>query len=269
LRIPKINNLFFKKSPYREIGIGWLREKIIKHYDSNDLKIVHACGKIINYKSNEELIHCLKEIFFDGIYMFESKKENPLIIDCGAHIGMSVLNFKQQYPNARIIAFEPDFTNFQILQNNLTNWKFSNVEIFQNPVWNNHEEIIFEASGAMGGKIINNTTNDDVSLKIRAIRLVDFLNKEIDFLKIDIEGAEYEVIKDCKDNLKFVKNLFVEYHSTFKDQNKLIEIISIINEAGFQFYIKEANSVFSQPFLKNKINTPFDIQLNIFAFRNA
>lgn len=94
---------------------------------------------------------------------------------------MSVLNFKQQYPNARIIAFEPDFTNFQILQNNLTNWKFSNVEIFQNPVWNNHEEIIFEASGAMGGKIINNTTNDDVSLKIRAIRLVDFLNEEIDF----------------------------------------------------------------------------------------
>jgi hypothetical protein len=95
------------------------------------------------------------------------------------------------------------------------------------------------------------------------------LNKEIDLLKIDIEGAEYEVIKDCKDKLKFIKNLFVEYHSTFEDQHKLVEILSIINDAGFNFYIKEANNVFPKPFIKNKINTPFDIQLNIFAFRNA
>lgn len=269
MRLPRISKILTKRSPYRSVGISWIKEKIIKHDDSQHLKQILACGEKINYKRNEELIHCLKEIFFDGIYTFESKKEMPFIIDCGAHIGMSILNFKQQYPNARIMAFEPDLTNFEILQKNIENWKFNNIEIFQNPIWNKNEEIIFEASGAMGGKIANNTANDEVSLKIRAIRLADLLNKEIDFLKIDIEGAEYEVIKDCKDKMKFIKNLFVEYHSTFEDQHKLVEILSIINDAGFSFYIKEANNVFPKPFLKSKINTPFDIQLNIFAFRNA
>lgn len=269
MRLPSIKKIFSVRSPYRSVGISWIREKIIKHDESENLKQIHACGKQIYYKRNEELIHCLREIFFDGIYTFESQKENPLIIDCGAHIGMSVLNFKQQYPNSTILAFEPDLTNFEILQNNVSKWNFSNVQIFQNPVWNKNEEIFFEASGAMGGKITSNSAKEKVNLKFKAIRLAELLDKEIDFLKIDIEGAEYEVITDCKDNLKFVKNLFVEYHSTFEEQHKLVEIVSIINDAGFKFYIKEANNVYPKPFLKSKINTPFDIQLNIFAYRNA
>lgn len=269
MRIPDLNKVLFKKSPYRSVGIGWLKEKIIKHSDSKNLKTIHACGNKIHYKSNEELIHCLREIFFENIYKFNSSKRTPLIIDCGAHIGMSILNFKQQYPDSTIIAFEPDNNNFQLLQKNINEWNLKDIQLFQHPVWISNDEITFEASGAMGGKISEKQNNNDLNIKLKAIRLSELLTKEIDFLKIDIEGAEYDVLKDCKSNLHLVNNLFVEYHSTFDEQYKLVEILQILRETGLKFYIKEANNVYPTPFTKKKINTPFDLQLNIFAFRDS
>lgn len=269
MRIPNLNKILLKKSPYRSLGISWVKEKIIKHSDSNFPKTIHACGKKIHYKSNEELIHCLKEIFFENIYKFNSNKKIPLIIDCGAHIGMSILHFKQQYPDSKIIAFEPDRNNFQLLQKNINEWGLKDIQLFQNPVWTSNDEITFEASGAMGGKISEITENAESSVKLKAVRLSEFLNKEVDFLKIDIEGAEWEVLNDCEDKLHFVNNIFLEYHSKFKEQNKLINILQILNRSGFKFYIKEANNIYPNPFLKN-YNTPsFDIQLNIFAFRDS
>ena len=269
MRIPNLKNIIFKPSPYRKVGINWMKEKIIKHSDSNHIKKINACGETIHYSSNEELIHCLKEIFFDEIYKFETPNQTPIIIDCGAHIGMSILSFKQQYPNSTIIAFEPDTNNYKLLQKNIKEWGFSNIQALQNPIWNSNTEITFESSGAMGGKISSKSESIQNSLKLIAVRLSDFLDKEIDFLKIDIEGVEYEVIKDCKSKLHFVKNLFIEFHSKFEDQYKLTEILNILNEAGFNFYIKEANNVFPTPFIKKKINAPFDLQLNIFAFRDS
>jgi len=40
-------------------------------------------------------------------------------------------------------------------------------------------------------------------------------------LKIDIEGAEYDVLKDCEDSLENVKNIFVEYHSKKTDSDTI------------------------------------------------
>ncbi len=269
MRVPDITKVLFKKSPYRKLGISWLREKIIKHNDSSNLKSIHACGKHINYMSNEELIHSLQEIFIENIYKFNSNTKKPLIIDCGAHIGMSILYFKQQYPDSTVLAFEPDSNNFELLQKNIIEWSFDNVKLFQNPVWNSNDEITFQASGAMGGKISGKSENSESNIRLKAVRLSEVLDKEVDFLKIDIEGVEYEVIKDCKHKLHFVNNLFVEYHSTFEEQNKLTEILQIINDAGFKFYIKEASNIYPIPFIKKKINTSFDLQLNIFAFRDS
>src|SRR6516164_4426665 len=48
-----------------------------------------------------------KDEFIQQIYHFESSSTNPLIIDGGSNIGMSILYFKRLYPNARIVGFEP------------------------------------------------------------------------------------------------------------------------------------------------------------------
>jgi hypothetical protein len=103
--------------------------------------------------------------------------------------------------------------------------------------------------------------------QIKSIRLNDLLNKEVDFLKIDIEGAEYEVVKDCADNLSFVKNLFIEYHGNYDEMYKLNEILNILVDKGFKYYIKEAGSTYNQPFFETTNDYNFDVQLNLFAFK--
>ena len=103
---------------------------------------------------------------------------------------------------------------------------------------------------------------------VKCVRLKDLLNEEIDFLKIDIEGAELAVLKDCSDNLKNVKNLFVEYHGKYDEMFKLNEILEILLRNNFKYYIKEGNAVYSKPFWdKDKIGE-YDMLLNIFAFKD-
>ena len=146
-----------------------------------------------------------------------------------------------------------------------------------------HEDILFETHG--WGKILLNTMigftnegsmsskldqNSSLTKKVKASRLKDFLNDKVDFLKIDIEGAEYAVLKDIEPVLLNVQNLFLEYHGSFKQSKELVHIFNILNNKGFQFYIKEATSVYKSPFfdsLDQANKKDWDVQLNIFCFR--
>src|SRR5215475_2749877 len=60
-----------------------------------------------------------KDIFENRVYHFDAWRSDPLIVDCGSNIGMSVLYYKQEHPLARIIAFEPDPAIFRYLQENI------------------------------------------------------------------------------------------------------------------------------------------------------
>jgi hypothetical protein len=105
---------------------------------------------------------------------------------------------------------------------------------------------------------------------VRAIRLRDLLSEEVDFLKIDIEGAEYAVLKDIRESLLNVKNLFVEYHGNFNQSRELTDMLTWINEQGFSYYIKEAAPVYTTPFQREIRSVyEYDVQLNIFCFRTA
>jgi tRNA1(Val) A37 N6-methylase TrmN6 len=59
------------------------------------------------------------EIFEKGIYTFNSTNPNPVIIDCGANMGLSLLFFSINYPNAKIYAFEPDVSVLEYLERNI------------------------------------------------------------------------------------------------------------------------------------------------------
>ena len=146
-----------------------------------------------------------KEIFVDELYKFEcDKSDEPIIYDCGANIGMSCLYFKKLYPKSKIKAFEADPKIARVLENNLAkNSILDGVEIINSAVWIDEDGIEFSSEGADGGSVYG----DKNKIKLNSIRLKNYLENEkhIDMLKIDIEGAEYEVLKDCKDSLSNVK----------------------------------------------------------------
>lgn len=206
-----------------------------------------------------------KEIFVDEIYRFETTSKEPIIYDCGANIGMSCLYFKKLYSNAKIKAFEADPKLIKVLKKNLEkNDVLNGIEIIDRAVWINDKGIKFSSEGADGGSIYGAKNK----IIINSIRLKDYIEKEdkIDMLKIDIEGAEYDVLKDCKDCLSHVENLFVEYHSWNNAEQKLSEILEILEKNGFRYYIENLTKR-NYPFVNKTLSDNMDLQLNIFGFR--
>ena len=60
-----------------------------------------------------------RELFVDGTYFFEAENDQPMIVDCGSNINMSVIFFKLLYPRSRILAFEPYPYTFEVLKENV------------------------------------------------------------------------------------------------------------------------------------------------------
>lgn len=256
---------FLLANPYKEVNVNWITLKYYKHLPAGKIRVHKLFNNNLFFYSAPELLHGFKEIFIDKIYK-QPLVENPYIIDCGANIGMSVIYMKQQFPQAEIIAFEPDETNFSLLNKNINSFGYSNVLLYKEAIWNENTTLQFSNESSMGSKIEMDTTSNTIAVK--AVRLKDFLNRQVDFLKIDIEGAENVVIKDIADNLHFVKNMFLEYHGTFDQNKELVKMINIISDAGFNFYIKEAASIYETPFYRTRNPyTSYDVQLNIFCFR--
>lgn len=207
------------------------------------------------------------EIFEQQIYKFKAKNIEPIIIDCGANIGLSVIFFKQLYPNSHITAFEPDSQVYDILEKNIQKFNFSNVKLIKKALWSSTNTLDFMAEGADGGRIIYLQSNQD-KYQVSTTRLRKYLNQPVDLLKIDIEGAETEVIKDCQDLLINVDNLFVEYHSFVKYPQTLHTLVNILHETGFRLHIHPPMTS-PQPFYSRNVYLGMDMQLNIFAFRES
>lgn len=226
-------------------------------------------GRKIHFNSPFWYLFGLKEIFLEKQYLFKTKSLAPLIIDCGSNIGLSLIFFKRQYPNSRIIAFEADPEIFKILKKNVQEFSFEGIELNNKAIWVDESILNFEGNDTVGGKVDALSLENKIGInKIQGVRLKDLLSKKIDFLKIDIEGAESEVLNDCKDSLNNVQNIFIEYHSTNNDKpQELSALLNILEKNGFRYYIKEAWPIKMVPFNEKKVNSYFDLQLNIFGYR--
>ncbi len=261
--------IFYFIKNQKKIGLTFPEFLKLKRYKSHRQRRVTTTfnGKPFIITSPFWFLHSVDEIFVQEVYKFSSFQKNPLIIDCGANYGLSVMYFKELYADAKIIAFEADPAIYEILQKNISQTNVAEIQLINAAVWKEKTYLNFAAEGSVGGKIdLGQNLNNDI--EIPAIRLRDYLIQPVDFLKIDIEGAEYEVLKDCKDVLINVKNLFIEYHVRRDEEQHLHDILLWVSSAGFKYYIKEAWNNMSYPFMQ-LYNDYYQMQLNIFCYRDA
>ncbi len=223
-------------------------------------------GKRITIADVPSFFFMHNEIFIKKIYNFNSITDRPYIIDCGANIGLSIIYFKQLCPDAEIVGFEPDKKIFDILQKNIKSFACADVTLIEKAVWNKETEINFWNEGADGGRMTEKTEVRG-SASVQTTSLRKYLNRPVDFLKIDIEGAETVVLEDCADLLHNVKNLFVEYHSFTDKKQDLERLLSILSNAGFRYYIHHIGILSANPFLEKETSVGMDMQLNIYACR--
>ncbi len=230
-------------------------------------KTIRLLGNFLEVPDCQSFLWQFKEIFADENYRFQADTDTPLIYNCGANIGVDTLYFKRLYPNASIKAFEADPGIAAYLTRNVERNRLSKVEVITQAVWNENTTVSFAAEGADGGSVVvgNKTA------QIPATRLKDWLEKEsvIDLLKMDIEGAEVAVIRDCKDSLRHIRHIFIEYHAYLHEPQALGELLQLLTNSGFRYFIRsEADR--QQPFVNrtNRKTPTMDLQLNIFAYRD-
>lgn len=260
--------LVSKKKAGNASELSWLQTKLIKHQDDQTLKKRQFKNFTLFYKRPYELLHTYSDIFENEIYKFETATTTPVIIDCGANIGLSVLYFKQLYQQAHIEAFEPDAQNFEILSKNCGVNHLKDVYLHKAAVWTTDGTISFTANESEASHVSEN--NEPGTITVSAIRLAAVLQKfpVVHFLKMDIEGAEWQVVQDIATELKRVENFFLEYHGKAAETYKLTDIMTILKNSGFAVYIKNAADNLQHPFLEKTANSLYDVQLNIFCYRN-
>ena len=230
-------------------------------------KKIKFCGLKFQVPDCRSFIWQFKEIFVEEYYRFESSNSSPIILDCGANIGTSCAFFKMIFPDSKIYAFEANHKIAKTLKENLTANNLNNIEVIEKAVWINEDGVQMGMEDADASSIYVKSD----AVKVESIRLKDFIEKfdQVDMLKMDIEGAEYAVLKDCEKCLKKVKNIFVEFHSFINDEQKLSEILKILELNGFRYYIKSVDDRL-KPLINriNKSNPDMDLQLNIFGYKN-
>jgi FkbM family methyltransferase len=210
-----------------------------------------------------------RDIFVEEIYRIPSADAALAIVDLGANIGLATLWLKRRFPDARIVALEPDPLAYACLEANVRRNGLSGVELLKKAAWNANTTLHFVPDGADGGFAADRLNGKPAasSVAVEAIAIQELLaERPVDFLKIDIEGAERRVLAACRGILPRVRWLFVEYHGRVGEPAGLGELASTIEAAGFRFHVQTVGQR-QRPFLPAHPQRAFDTQLNVFAWR--
>lgn len=184
-------------------------------------------GKLKGYKypvflrNNSSDVHVFTQVIYRKEYELKYRVNPTVIVDCGANIGFSTIFFKNKFPEATVIAVEPESGNFKILKKNTE--KYSNIHCLKRGIWNRSTnlKIVDHNRGNWGFTVEETETPDETTIPAISIDQImkDYQLDHIDILKIDIEGSEKKLFESNVDTwLPFVKVLVIELHDpTVKD----------------------------------------------------
>ena len=251
-------NLSVLLKPRRRL-LSWLR--VLIDYTRITFKDVFInkilSKKLFKEKVNGITIHFLdfdlfrslfEEIFIEEQYMFFTNKKKPLIVDCGTNIGMGVVYVKSVYTDSRIICFEPDPGTYEILKKNIEVNNFCNVTTHMKAISGEKGKMNFFIESAhqssLGMSLYEEAFEQDINAKekitVQSVLLSDYINEIVDLLKIDVEGAEFEVFTDLDINNKFklINQVILEGHVFNNEmQLKIPGLLNILDKNNFKYLI--------------------------------
>jgi len=220
----------------------------------------------VEYLHGQTLRLLYDEIFSREEYLFESPTPRPVIVDCGANIGMATLFFKWLYPESTVTSFEADPTTFGVLQRNIQKNHLQGVTAHNVALWNKDGQIPFFVRDDEPGSLLMSTMANRTigrEIKVEAKRLSSFINGRVDLLKLDVEGAEAKVICDLLESGKIdaVQQMIIEYHHHITSETaQLGEFLVMLEQNGWNYQL---NSWFFPPSTRDVFQ---DIQ--IYAYRS-
>ena len=165
-----------------------------------------------------------------------SSEKNEIFIDCGAFDGSTVKDFVEYCEGKydKIYSFEPIPSQYQNALNNIKKWNIQKVELIQKGVWSG--EAVFNFSENEAGSAIS--SQGTVPVEVAAIDSIIPENENVTFIKMDIEGAEFEALKGAVNTIRRCKPKLAVciYHKP----SDIIEIPALILSIypEYEFYIR-------------------------------
>lgn len=257
----KLSN-FFKitkaiKNWYDYLVDFWLKREGIFKYKMND-------GNSIFISPTSDDRYILNEIYVHNIYNphgFEFNKGDT-IIDIGAHKGIFSCYASKRIGNGQVFAFEPANSNFKELVNHVSINHLKNVKTFNLAVSNKSGKNIFFVANSprySGRHSLYKPAEEADKISVNTISLADIMKrnnlKKIDFLKMDCEGAEYNILlKANKKLLATIDKISMEYHNLDNEKNVLILKV-FLEKNGFNVFSPNLCENNGLMFIKNEGKT--------------
>lgn len=194
--------------------------------------------RFFNYQT---MVYLFEEIFIHQAYAFQTSRTEPVIVDAGANVGLSILYFKTLWPQARIVAFEPDPKTFERLEHNVRANGFEGVTLHNVALLDREGEVEFFTDSAHPGSPAMSTTAQRLSepqaTRVPCRPFSAFLQEPVDFIKMDIEGAEGACLTEAGGRLKMADQIVIECHHNTGVEGNLPRVLGALEKAGFGYQV--------------------------------
>lgn len=214
------------------------------HQPKHQPGVVTWRGRPLRYADAPALYYQLSDIYLERVYDFSGDRPDPRILDVGGHIGLASLRFRELFPRARISSFEPDPALVAILRANLAAANDALTEVIAAAAWSADGVRGFAVTGDDSGALAENG-----AIQVATIDLACFCAEPVDFLKLDVEGTEFELITHLAATgaLAHVRRLFIELHEWNSGAPRFHETIARLVAAGFNYRLRSAGAFGTQP----------------------
>jgi FkbM family methyltransferase len=183
------------------------------------VSVATNCGtRTVYLRENGSDLFTFYEIFIKRVYEGALPlRQGAVVVDLGANIGMTALWLATQADAVRVIAVEPEASNFEMLQRNVAD---DDVTVVHAAIADAPGQVLLELSSPSGHHITDGSDallsrgNGQVVVAIHPDDLVSqFGLDEVDFLKVDIEGAEEAVFSKPSELAGRAELILMEIHN--------------------------------------------------------
>ena len=191
----------------------------------------------LDYNGKKDMHYILNEIFYQKVYNneFVCVAENDIVFDIGFNYGFFTLDALTYKPK-KVIGFEPN-PNLVKLFNRL---HIDSVELHQTAISDKAGSTVFYENNFSGKSSIHSDVNSDTSSNSYQVNICSFNDMAeqydvIDYLKVDCEGAEYEIFESIPNEFltNRIRKIALEFHHNINDI-KVVNLISKIKQCGFE-----------------------------------
>ncbi|MBQ8665545.1 MAG: FkbM family methyltransferase [Lachnospiraceae bacterium] len=234
------------------------REYIRNHIDDYGLAYDALCDdlskrifeNLLNYKISRDVTYLenmIPDIDDEGVQYFDKQLISAGLlqdgfIDGGAYDGDTVISLYKHFPyyKGKVFCYEAEKDNYEKLQQRVSKMELENVVCINRAMWESDGELSIETSevGGDAGSKVSSTGKS--TIKCCALDSMTDKHQKIDFIKMDIEGAEKEALRGGRKLIeKYHPTLAICVYHKIEDLYEVWKIIETYTPGVYNFYLRQ------------------------------